>query len=352
MALLAIAPIPVLALVLFFYKFNEQKEEFQQVTSSFLKRQNRVIAFDAIQASQGFTAIFATAAKDLRNMALLPPNTGQLKRFYQANRGPHKYYDEKRKRIVTQSIPIYNSIAVLDHRGNFLVHLDDGDANQSIKTLSDCQQAPLCDDQLIQRLLRSPQEDPLKGRLLRWYTPKTQEEIIKGATWRVGIKTSRYIYILGIDFRRFKTILFQPTFPYSEKQELLDAYQEGEYIYYFDHQGFITLHPKHWHVPGIDPKTKNFVAPAVQDSQIGRAPLNFNTYKGQRLKIYFDRLKNISTKQKTVDIFRAANLSTLRVMAVAPLISKSFKHDHFGWAVTGCRVDNFEEPQSEVFPIE
>src|SRR5690606_1143016 len=101
------------------------------------------------------------------------------------------------------------------------------------------------------------------------------------------------------------------------KRDLLKSYENGNYIYLVDTHNDILLHPKTWHVAGVDPATNRWVKPMRTDEEAGTGRLNIAEYQGEKLREYFRRLLSKSFVQRNVDIFRAPNLGgTNRVLSV------------------------------------
>ena len=162
------------------------------------------------------------------------------------------------------------------------------------------------------------------------------------------------IFELGLDYRHLKSLMFAPTFPYRSKTDLLHAYSNGNYVYIVDGQDDIVLHPKYWHVTGVDAKTQTRVRSVKEDADMGSAKLNVSDYTGQKLGEYFRRLLKKSFASRAIDIFRAPNFGgTNRVLSVAPILVRQgqFSEDGvFGHVIIGCNVDYFEEPTEQYVP--
>ena len=194
----------------------------------------------------------------------------------------------------------------------------------------------------------------LFGGVLRWYTRRGESESLDGAILPVIGRSERGYYLLGVDYRFIKEILMHPTFPYEARRDLLQSYQNGNYIYMVDSNFDMLTHPKTWHVTGFDRTTAARVTPMKVDADEGSHPLNVQKYQGERLRDYFERLLKRSFLQKSVDIFQASNLKgTNRVLSVAPILTNRGQLKQsgvYGYVILGCNVDYFEEPKEKYVP--
>jgi hypothetical protein len=345
-----IPPLSLFAVGIYYF-ISQERDNFDKKMVSFNQRQNKVLAYDAVETSGYFVRLFEKAGIDVKTLAQIPSTQKSFTRFRNNQKGQIRDYSHKQVKKIWVSY--YNSMAVINLKGNHISLLENG-KHSTGPTLEQCKDQALCDHQLIKALQKEIPGQLVFGTLKRWYSTKDEPENEKGATWRVGIKINNGIYVLGIDYRHLKNILYNASFPYTEKRNLLTAYSKGEYIYFVDDQFNIILHPKYWHIPGMNPNTDTSVNPALVDKQIGYGPLNLKLYQGEKLKSYFNRLLNVSFRLKGVDLFRAPNLTgRTRVLSVAPL---KFSFDGIkktlGHVIVGCNVEQFEEPkETMILPL-
>jgi len=286
-------------------------------------------------------------------MALLPHTQENYKRFYEAQMSDYTQFYTNNEPPKQVPLPFFNRQMLVTPSGQVQISLVDGNPD-SVKRVADCRQKDLCDSDLLTAAMKLKPGEQRYGRILRYYSPEGTEENSERAGISIAYRDSAFIYILGIDFRHLKDHLTTPTFPYEVKRNLLQAYQNGNYIYILDDKHNIVVHPKHWHQAGIDKATGEWVASMKTDADEGKHPLSVAGYQGLRLKSYFERLLSRSFVQKGVDIFQAPNLGGVaRVLSVAPIFVSKGQYaetEVFGHVIIGCSVEYFEEPSEKAVP--
>lgn len=346
--------IPAVLFLFFFYEWYNQRSDLRRLTSYFVQRQNSVLAFNAMEVSTNFADLLEKAGRDVLVLSVVPPTADNLLKFYKAQLGDFTHFDAKNGNIVQEPLPFYNRIAFLNAKGDALLRIKNSVVNTRVLPLNECQMAELCDRTLFEKAVRLPIGEMYYGRIMRFYSPKAEEEQDDGASLSVAYRTEKGIYVLGIDYRHLRDHLTTPVFPYEPKRDLIDAYNRGNYIYIVDEQNNIITHPLYWDAAGIDRKSGKWAVPMRDDSENGKGPINVATYEHGSLREQFDRFLKNSFTQRGVDIFRARNMDGIsRVISVSPiLMSKGqFKKDGvFGHAIVSCNVDYFEEPKEKIVP--
>lgn len=344
------APIPLLILGFFFYRWYSDQSDFTDSSRKFVQRQNQVMAYDTLNVAREVTGLLQGSAAAVQSAALLAPDQGALIRFLKVQQAPIAQLTDSGTQ--QETVPLYNRLYLLDLNGNEILAIVNGKRQGKLVGIEECR--GLCDRETRTRMLKAASGELRFGRLMRWYRPKDSEERVAAEGLTVFFRDQTRIVELWLDYRHLKSIMFSPTFPYKPRRDLLKSYNNGNYIYLVDTRNDILLHPKSWHVAGVDPKTMQWVAPVRQDSDTGNARLNVAEYQGEKLREYFRRLISKSFVQRSVDIFRAPNLGgTNRVLSVAPVSLKLGQYEAkgiFGHVIVGCNVDYFEEPNEQVVP--
>ena len=352
--LLLTAPVPVLLFVFFFYKWYDQKTEFNRIRNHFLERQNSVLTNDAFKVGADLSDLLEKAARDVQILALVPPAEDTFRKFYFAQGGDYVHLDAVTDANTPAPLLFYNQMLFMKADGQIPLYLHRGRPQRGVKTIEQCQAKNLCDRKLLEKARQLPVGEIEYGTVLRWYTPKGAVEEDDGASLSVAFRGPQGVFLVGIDYRHIKDNLTTETFPYVPRRNLLQAYENGSYIYIVDGAGNIVAHPKYWHAYGVSRETGEPIAPMRSDGDEGAHPLNVVAYEGLRLKTYFDRLLKHSFQQKTVDIFQGVNLGgTIRVISVAPinLDKGQFRTTGvFGHVLVGCALDYFEEPKEKTVP--
>lgn len=352
--ILFVFPILIIILGLLFYYWSTARANYNRVTSQFIQRQNQVLAFDAIGLAREVSNLLEGAARDVQSLALITPTASHFIQFYLSRVGQITQLDPRDDSVNVVPLPLYSEIVYINLRGDEQLRLKNGKIETKLRHFSDCKSLNLCDPLLIKKALALTEGELYFGKLNRWYSKENEIEKSEGAYLPVVYRTTEGVFLVGIDYRYFKELLTQPTFPYQRKQNLVNAYQNGNYIYIVDSDLDFLAHPKFWNVMGIDPSTGIRAEPMEVDTDEGSRPINIRKYQGQKLKIYFDRLLNRSFVQKSVDIFQASNLGgNNRVLSVAPILLQKgqfLKPGVFGYVVLGCSVDYFEEPKEQYVP--
>jgi len=354
MLILVIFPLPILILGFLFYYWSSARADYQRISSQFIQRQNKVLAYDAMEIAREVSHLFEQLAQDVQALALIPVSASHFTKFYLSRVGQVTQVDTRDDSASTIPLPLYNEIIFLNLSGDEQLRFRNGQREKTIRRLSQCSGKNLCDPDLIRKGISLSEGELYFGKVVRWYSAAQEQEKLEGAYLPVVYRASDGLFLLGLDYRYLKELLSQPSFPYDRKQNLLQAYQNGNYIYIVDSEYDFIAHPKFWNVTGFSQDSGLRVPPMRLDADEGKHPINIRSYQGERLKDYFDRLLNRSFLQRTVDIFEAANLGgSNRVLSVAPILLQKGQYRAngiFGYVVLGCSVENFEAPKEQYSP--
>lgn len=348
------APIPLIVFTYLGYRWMNARTDYNRMVTQMIQRQNAVLANDAITVARHVSQLLERGAYDIQTLALVPATSQNFLKFYLSRVSQVSQVNQKDESMEMIPLPMYNEIISLNLQGDEVLRFKNGRQEKTLRRLSECTGKNLCDSELIKKAIHSPVGEIHFGDLQRWYVQEGAIEVDEGAHLPLAYRSTENIILLGIEYRYLKDILSEVGFPYERKRNLLQSYQNGNYIYVVDSQMDIIAHPKYWHVTGIDQAMGKRAVPMRTDSDEGKHPLNVVAYQGERLKDYFERLRTRSFLQKSVDIFEAPNLrGTNRVLSVAPiLLSKGQfqKSGIFGYIILGCSVDYFEEPKEKYVP--
>lgn len=351
--ILVTAIIPLLLFVFTGYKFYQERTDFRRITSQFIQRQNTVMAYDAVEIATGFGDLLEKAGRDVQVLALLPPTLENYQKFYNAQLGDYTRYTGENTGI-QEPLPFYNQLSYYKPNGELMLSVVNGQPSNQPKNFNDCRVIDLCDRPLMDKALTLQPGQLRYGKLLRYFSPEGTPEDEVGAGLAVAYRGAKGIYVLEIDYRHLRDHLTSPGFPYEPKKNLIEAYQKGNYIFIVDSNLDIITHPHYWKAAGIDKKTGEWVTPMIDDADAGTHPINIAGYQRGVLREYFQRLLNVSFKQKGVDIFQAPNLAgTSRILSVAPILTDKgqFKESGiFGHTIIACNVEYFEEPKEMIVP--
>lgn len=348
------APLPLVVFGLWFFKWSNSRTNYSRLTSQLMKRQNIVLMQDGVSVAKEYAHILESAARDVQSLSLITLTPKNFTRFYLARVSQVARFENRDDSVGMIPLPMYNELIHLDSEGNELLRLKNGQVQTRLRKRSQCQESTLCDPAFLDALIKLPIGEIYFGRLMRWYSPQGTPEDDDGAYLPVGYHSQEGIFIVGIDYRYFKDLLGEPSFPYEEKRNLLQSYQNGNYIYFVDSNYDLVAHPKYWHVTGISHETGKRMIPMKTDEDEGQKPLNLKAYQGERLRNYFDRLLTRSFIQKSPELFEAPNLrGTNRVISVAPILLNKGQYQQagiYGHVIIGCAVDYFEEPKEQYVP--
>lgn len=347
------AIVPLLLFLFMGYKFYQERTDFRRITSQFIQRQNTVMAYDAVEIATGFGDLLEKAGRDVQVMALLPATVDNYQKFYIAQLGDYTRYSGENTGI-QEPLPFYNKLSYYSPSGQLILSIVNGQQAHEPKNFNECRMIDLCDRVLMDKAKTLEVGQLYYGRLLRYYSPEGTPEEEVGAGLSVAYRGPKGIYVLEIDYRHLRDHLTSPGFPYEPKKNLIEAYQKGNYIFIVDSNLDIITHPHYWKAEGIDRKTGEWVSPMIDDADNGQHPINIGAYQRGVLREYFQRLLNVSFKQKGVDIFQAPNLAgTSRILSVAPILTDKgqFKETGiFGHVIIACNVEYFEEPKEMIVP--
>jgi len=352
--ILLTAPIPFVLVTFVLMRWYRENTDLKRTAKYFVERQNSVLAYDAMEVSSGISDLLEKTARDVKLMSLLPRDIASYMKFHQAQMSDYTQFYTSNEPPKDVPLPFYNREMVMSPKGDIVLALVDGKPDPTLKKLADCKPKDLCDRELLEASLKMNVGDQRYGHIMRYYSPEGTDEDSERAGIAIAYRDTNWIYFLEIDFRHLKDHLTTPTFPYEPKRNLLQAYQNGNYIYVLDSEHNIVIHPKHWHQAGIDRATGEWVTPMKTDADEGKHPLSVKPYRGVRLKSYFERLLARSFQQKGVDIFQAPNLGGVsRVLSIAPIFVSKAQYAEsgvFGHVIIGCSVEYFEEPSEKAVP--
>lgn len=336
------------------YRWSLTRNDSGQIAAQLIKRQNTVLAYDAMSIAREVAHLIENASRDVQVLSLVAPTRGNFMKFYLSHISSVTRSDPRDESTDMVPLPLYNELIALNSSGDETLRLRNGRFEPHLRRRSQCAYYNLCDPKLIEEGMKLPVGELLFGHVLRYYTPEREPQFSDEGTLPVLYRSSDGLVILGIDYRYFREILMEPVFPYERKRNLLQAYQNGNYIYLIDDRMDFLAHPKPWHVAGIDKKTGLPVPPMKTDADEGTHPLNVAAYQTGKIKTLLDRLAKKSLVQNAVDIFEAPNLTgTTRVLSVAPIPLTKGQYRQmgvFGHVVIGCSVDYFEEPKEQYVP--
>lgn len=356
--ILLTAPLPLLLLGYIGYQYHSKTTALGRVEEQFLERQNTVLAHGATGIAERVSELLDHAATDVRTLALMPPSPQARAKFVELQE-----YDilGAGGRPVGSELPMglpelrYNRALVMNAANTSFDWYWEADRRvPALKALSQCEVVKLCDRPLLESALQMPEGSIVYGKALRVYTPKGVTPNDNRAGLSIAFRGKTQIFMLTLDYRHFWHLLSVPSFPYASKRDWLRSYEDGNYLYLVDRSADMLVHPKPWHVAGVDEKTGEPVVAMKEDADEGRHPLNLLAYKTGGLRTYFDRLLNESFPRNAVDIFEARNLGgTSRVLSVVPVFLKQGQFEKsglFGHLIVGCALDYFREPKEKRLP--
>lgn len=347
------APVPLALFGILSVKWYQKRTDFTKTTQQFIQRQNKIIASDAESVASRIAALLRQSTAAVKTLPLLQHDRSSWKRFRESHYAKAPQWNSRKHEIDTPILPLFSDLSEWSVSGKELFHegrLPTGE----LRNLYSCDVRNHCDKALIRSLLNSPEGTVRVGTVVRWYSPEGMEDTNDGAALWFGFHTQAKIYLAGLDYEHLKSVLLMSTFPYERRGDPLEGYQNGNYIYIVDSDKNMIAHPKYWHVYGHDRATGKVVLPIEFDSEDGHRPMNIARYRGEKLRQYFNRLLKLSFASKSVDIFSAPNLKgTNRVLATAPILFSEGQFQSsgvFGYVVTGCNVDYYEDPKEQAIP--
>ncbi len=348
------APLPLVIFGLWFFKWSSSRTNYSRLTSQLLKRQNIVLMQDGVGIAKEFSHILESAARDVQTLSLISITPKNYTKFYLARVSQVARFEKRDDSVGMIPLPMYNELIYLDSDGNEILRLKNGQSVSKLRKKHQCVESDLCDPSFLDSLKKLPVGEVYFGRPMRWYSSQGVKEEDQDAYLPVGYHAPEGLFVVGIDYRYFKDLLGELTFPYEAKRNLLQSYQNGNYLYFVDSNYDMVAHPKYWHVTGISRETGKRMHSMKTDEDEGKLPLNLKSYQGERLKNYFERLLTRSFIQKVPDLFEAPNLrGTNRIISVAPILLSKGQFQQtgiYGHIIIGCAFDYFEEPREQYVP--
>ena len=346
---------PLVAFLIFGIRWYRQDTDLRRVFSHFLERQNAVLAHDAEGVATEIGGLLSQMAIDLKLLPLLGTREADLRSFLDLKSAEALEFSSlPEDPPQVKNVPLYSWLLIANTQGKFLSVLREGHLEPRLRTVADCSPTNLCDRALLEQVLSLPGDVLVYGNLLRYYIPKSEKNSGAGAALHAALKLRDRVYILGLNYTHLTKYLAAMVFPYVQKRDLLQAYQNGNYLYIVDGQYNIIAHPKYWHVAGVEKESGLAVTPVRTDADEGTHPLNVAAYREGALKEYFERLLKSSFTRPGADIFEAPNLAgTKRVLTVVPIPLKEGQFAAtgvFGHLIVGCGVEYFEQPTEHWLP--
>jgi hypothetical protein len=355
--ILLTAPLPFLVLGYVGYQWHSKTTSLGRVEEQFLDRQNTVLAYDATRIAERVSELLDQAAIDVQTLGSLPTKQArerfvQLQTYNGLGGGVRRSGSEFPMPLPSLR---YNRALILSlNSSDFEWYWEADTKAPRLKGITDCSVLELCDRNLLESIAKLSSGELLYGKALRIYTPKGTSPNDSRAGLSVAYRLGSKIFLLSLDYRHLWHLLSIPSFPYASKRDWLRSYEDGNYLYLVDRASDMLVHPKFWHVAGIDSRTGLPVPPMKVDADEGQHPLNLLAYRTGNLRAYFDRLLNESFPRNSVDIFEGRNLGgTSRVLSVVPVLlnrGQFLKSGLFGHVVVGCSLEYFQEPKEKRLP--
>jgi hypothetical protein len=320
-----------------FFKWQEKNTGIKKITGKFAQNQNKILAHEALRISKKIQRQFDRACEDAKVLSLIPKNIKSYSDFLEYRFYSRALFSSSERKVDLNTDLKFSGLKSF---------------------MATCQLSSLCDAPLLEETFRQKHTGCRIGKLMRWYVPResTVSPIQEEATISVAYKNKEGVYLLSISYKSIQDILAEPTFPYEARTDLMEAYEKGSYTYLVDRELDIIAHPLYWHITGLNPLFKNGqrMLPMVTDEEAGLKPLNIKKYQKGKLKKYFDRLLSQSFPREEVDIFESTNLGgASRVLSVIPIYLNPtyfLEQKLFGYAVVGCSLEYFEQPEERQKP--
>lgn len=352
--LLLTAPIPLTLFGVLSYQWYQRQTDSTRMSRRFLQRQNTVIATDAKEVAHQVSALLIEGSRVVRTLPLLKSAPTVWRNFLISLSGPVSQWNRASFSVEHTDLPLFTELSKWDSRGRELVRVNSEGAHLPLRNFDNCDVRSRCELNVLKEMHALPDGVLRIGRLIRWYSPEGMADDNKGASLWFGYRAGGNIFIAALDYRHMQSVLLTNTFPYERRGDPLEGYQSGNYIFVVDSEKNVLVHPKYWHVYGIDRTTGLPKEPFETDEGDGKGPLNIAKYRTGKLRPYFDRLLGQSLRQNTVDVFSAINLKgTNRVVATAPILFHEAQFQDsgiFGYVIAGCNTDDYDAPKEPTSP--
>ncbi|MBI1859721.1 MAG: hypothetical protein HYR96_02230 [Deltaproteobacteria bacterium] len=351
--LLLTAPVPLILFGVLAYRWYVRQTDSTRVTRHLIQRQNTVIATDANEVARQVTSLLVRSTETIRSLPLVRAEIAVWSAFRIIHQSPIAEWNGTSHTIERRTIPLFSQVSRWTEGGDEDIRIDES-TKPPLRKFTNCDVRLACDRALLHTLTSAPDKTVRFGRLLRPYTPLAGPDDARQAAIWIGYRDGGHIYTGAMDYRHLKSLILSPIFPYDPLGDPLEAYRNGNYTFVVDIESTVLVHPKHWHVAGLQRETGAPIPPMEYDSDEGTHPLNIARYQGTTLKSFFDHLLQHSLRIKTVDIFPASNLKgTHRVIATAPVLFEDAQFRAggvFGYVIAGCNNEYYEEPKEKSVP--
>jgi len=356
--ILILTLIPLVMLTVYsIYNLNEIEQYFRQNAAEALDKQAaKALVLRARTVAADVADFLENTENNLKTLAMLPTDEQTYIEFY--NRHKKLLWYEKSGNEIKEQIPLYKEITFFDLKGNELIRITDGKINNSLRDISDIKNTTYKTENYFSETAKLKKGEIYTSRVTGWHSLKKDkhyEGVIRFATpvFRDGIKTG--YCMLSLDHRHLMEYTAHITST-EESFSISPSYENGNYAFIFDDEGWIVAHPKHWDIRGFD-KDGKLVPPytsssSKKDIKSGKIP--YNLMHAQFIhRNYPVAARAVFYKQfGVVDVTNVGG--SKKIMAYAPILYNTGIYKDkgiFGGVTIGAQVEQFHKPAIEISDV-
>ncbi|PLX69405.1 MAG: histidine kinase [Denitrovibrio sp.] len=287
---------------------------------------------------------------DLKTLAMLKPDKGYYKSFYQTHK--KQIWSVKNGTDYIYDLPLYKEITFVLPTGQEFLRILDGEFTGELRDVSDPKNTTYKNEEYFNKALALKKGEVYVSRVTGFHALKNAKEFNGVIRFSMPVHADdgslRGVCVLSLDHKHLMEFISHITSA-EESFVALPRYAEGNYAFMFDDEGWIIAHPKHWDIRGYDKDGKLVPAYTVdsqaEDIETGRIPYNLKK-AGFIHKNYQVAAESVSAKEYgVVDVTNVGG--SKKIMAYAPIIYNSGEYEAtgiFGGVTIGAQVKQFHKP--------
>jgi len=354
LAFLLLALIPLVVLILTASHSLDSVETLvrNEATRALDDQAARGLTLRAQQVALQVTDFLNRVESDVDALALVGPGLAAYRQFYQRHRRDLWTDNDEQGHPLMRSIPLYSELVFVDPQGREKLRLRGGQP----EVLRQHSRHDVSHDgsDFFARTLDLNRDDVYVSALIGRHVSRQQQ--LAGQRYRGVIRFSRKVYtvqgqlagvvMLALDHRHLME--FTRHISSGATPFVLDArYDEGNYAFMFDHDGWMVVHPKLWDIRGLDAagqRVEAFEGEAVHRDDGSRA---YNLFKAGQIHANYPVVAQqvLSGHSGIVDVTNVGGVQ--KVMAYAPILFQPRDPTAppvWGGVTIGAEVASFHRP--------
>jgi len=371
--MLSLVPLVISSLLLFFSLESINRKLPADIATTADRQASESLQMRAKYVASTISDFLRRSENDALFLAGSKLDRQELMNFYITRRGGvwERSMDSSSSDGIHLTLPLYNSIAIIDNNGAEQIVIRDGRyiSEKQLRNVSIPANTEFKSENYFQLIKKLTAGEVYVSHLTGYHVSKQEqlgnakepEDAPPGAIYRGVIRIGTPIIdshgkhdgmiVLSLDHRHLMEFS-QHIDPGQNFSTLFPSYKSGNYSFIFDDEGWIITHPKYWDIRGVD-KNGKLIAPYSEKSnktEIENGKIPFKLDNAGFIHPNYPRVAEAVRKQQGgyVDIANVGG--SKKIMAFAPILYSTGdygKHGVFGGVTIGFQLDQFHEAARE-----